>query len=161
MTWAPCFAASSMYLRCFSTIESLSPVQPTWTRAAFTFAICLPPSLRALGYCAAGRSSGAASLARSRSDSLLALSVFTHLVARAAGVHVAPAAAVVLGAIDEEPRAGVVRALAQQRAVLLMDQHVRDGAGDRPERALKIIGVGPVPAEAISASDETRVTHGL
>src|SRR2546428_3153693 len=112
MTWAPCFAASSMYLRCFSTIESLSPVQPTWTSAAFTFAIRLPPSLRALGYCAAGRSSRAASLPRSRRDALLTFPIFTHLVAGAAGIHLAPAAAVGLGAIDEEPRAGVVRALA-------------------------------------------------
>src|SRR5437762_14350880 len=47
MTCAPCFAASSMYFRCRSTIESLLPVQPVWTSAAFTFAMpTSPPSSR-------------------------------------------------------------------------------------------------------------------
>src|SRR5207244_3034439 len=102
MTWAPCFAASSMYLRCFSTIESLSPVHATWTRAAFTFAICCP-------LCEGAR------LTRPRGEPLLALAELAHLVAATAGIHVAPAATVVLRTIEEQPRAGVVGALAQQR----------------------------------------------
>src|SRR5437867_3777811 len=42
-TCAPCLAASAMYFACFSIIESLSPVQATWTRAAFTMVIADPP----------------------------------------------------------------------------------------------------------------------
>src|SRR5260221_3284039 len=46
MTCAPCFAASSMYLRCRSTIASLLPAQAVWTSAAFTFAIPTSPPSR-------------------------------------------------------------------------------------------------------------------
>src|SRR6185503_19153661 len=98
MTWAPCFAASSMYFRCFSTIESLSPVHATWTSAAFTFAIYAPFAR-------------GARLARRSGNPFLALAEVTHLVAAAAGIHVAPASAVILGAVDEKPCARVVGTL--------------------------------------------------
>src|SRR4030088_1616418 len=50
MTFAPCFAASSMCRRCRSIIESLLPVQAVWTSAAFTVVIdpSPPPRLRTL-----------------------------------------------------------------------------------------------------------------
>src|SRR6185436_11912479 len=98
MTCAPCFAASSMCFRCFSTIESLSPVQEVWTSAAFTVAI---PAPFAEG----------ARLARLARDALLTLAELADLIPAAACRHVAPPPAVVLGAVDEEPGAGVVRAL--------------------------------------------------
>src|SRR5437762_10561917 len=43
MTLAPCFAASPMYLACFSIIESLSPVHEHWTNAALTVAMSRSP----------------------------------------------------------------------------------------------------------------------
>src|SRR5438552_15099467 len=43
MTLAPCFAASPMYLACFSIIESLSPVHEHWTNAALTGAMSRSP----------------------------------------------------------------------------------------------------------------------
>src|SRR6266542_3308175 len=46
MTCAPCFAASSICLRCRSTIESLLPVHAVWTSAAFTMVIPYNPPSR-------------------------------------------------------------------------------------------------------------------
>src|SRR2546423_14883546 len=43
MTLAPCFAASPMYLACFSIIESLSPVHEHWTNAALTVVMSRSP----------------------------------------------------------------------------------------------------------------------
>src|SRR6267378_4809554 len=54
MTCAPCFAACSMNLTCFATIESLSPVQATWTSAAFTVVISPSPFELWLGRDASG-----------------------------------------------------------------------------------------------------------
>src|SRR6266542_5089275 len=46
MTCAPCFAASSICLRCRSTIEFLLPVHAVWTSAAFTMVIPYNPPSR-------------------------------------------------------------------------------------------------------------------
>src|SRR6266571_73344 len=136
-----------MYFRCFSTIESLFPVQDVWTSAAFTVAMSCP-------LCREG-----ARLARLPSDPLLALTELTHLVAAAAGVHVAPAPAVILGPVHEEPGAGVVRALSKELAIVVARQQVRRRARDRPQRAREVIGLGPSPLEPVGGALDAGVAH--
>ena len=79
----------------------------------------------------------------------------------AAGFHVAPAAAVVLGSVDEEPRAVVRRAHAEMLE-FVGEQKVGGGTRDWPQRGLEMnVHRCPLPRETVAAVHEAPVRHGF
>src|SRR5438477_12779592 len=86
-------------------------------------------------------------LSRSPRFSFLPLAEFAHLIAAATAVHVAPASAVILAAVDEEPGTGRIGALAEVRTVLAACEEIRRRARDRPEPPRELIGLRPFPTE--------------
>src|SRR5439155_18667613 len=91
----------------------------------------------------------------------LSLPELADLVSRAAAVHVAPAAAVILRAIDEQPCARVVRAFAEKRALPLARQNHARRPRDRPDHTREVVGLGPKPLEPRRGLHDPRVRERI